>query len=379
MLTKFLRTISIVQRCCSTVGREAASKRGAPQEKKSYFGIEKHLVEAEKHENFLSKESENYEEGVRYLAHMMGKDSENLSEKEIEEAVSYLFPSSLYKREARPMLLPPSRIIPKKKSLQCSMDGRPFEALYYTRFPNYYNLMNEGAELLNHLKRVEDNNIRKGRMVPKEDESWETTKKNTFWLDYSYLKSSTLESISEVQYRHFMILLKRICAHPYSHLAQEFLMRFRKNKPGEIESIELPKLQKDEATGRQYVTSYGQRKMAFAEVRVYRPGIGELSVNDDRFLHAFPALSDREQVITPLVFTGLLGKVDVELKVRGNTKSSMSGAARLGIARALTCFLDDDNIRRLRLAGLLTMDMRFREKKKSGMPKARKTYIWKRR
>ena len=84
-------------------------------------------------------------------------------------------------------------------------------------------------------------------------------------------------------------------------------------------------------------------------MRVYKPGAGALTVNDGRFLEAFPLLSDREQVITPLVFSRLLGNVDVELRVSGGGPSSQAGAARLAIARALTCFLEEEDVLRLRL------------------------------
>lgn len=105
----------------------------------------------------------------------------------------------------------------------------------------------------------------------------------------------------------------------------------------------------DEATGRKFATSYGQRKTAFAEVRIFNPGVGKLTVNEGRFLEAFPLLSNREQVITPLVFTRMLGEVDVELTVSGGGETSRSGAARLAIARALSCFLEESDVHRLRL------------------------------
>lgn len=54
-------------------------------------------------EELLNEETAAYEEGVRYLAYMMGKNPENFSKDDIQEAVGYLFPSSLYNRSARPI------------------------------------------------------------------------------------------------------------------------------------------------------------------------------------------------------------------------------------------------------------------------------------
>lgn len=52
------------------------------------------------------------------------------------------------------------------------MDGRPFESFYYTRYPLYFNLMNEAAELLYDLKRAEDANIQKGILTPRINKAW---------------------------------------------------------------------------------------------------------------------------------------------------------------------------------------------------------------
>ena len=48
----------------------------------------------------------------------------------------------------------------------------------------------------------------------------------------------------------------------------------------------------------------------------------------------------------------------------------------MGIARALSSFMSADVIERMRLAGLLSVDPRRRERKKPGKHKARKSFTW---
>lgn len=57
-------------------------------------------------------------------------------------------------------------------ALQCSADGRPYESLYYTRYPNFYKIMNEAALTLNKLARIEDETVRSGFVIHSEKEAW---------------------------------------------------------------------------------------------------------------------------------------------------------------------------------------------------------------
>lgn len=51
----------------------------------------------------------------------------------------------------------------------------------------------------------------------------------------------------------------------------------------------------------------------------------------------------------PLIFTEMLGKVDVEANVAGGGPSGQAGAIRWGISMALRCFVDQDVIENMRL------------------------------
>ncbi|KAG7173427.1 28S ribosomal protein S9-like 2, partial [Homarus americanus] len=85
------------------------------------------------------------------------------------------------------------------------------------------------------------------------------------------------------------------------------------------------------------------------------------------------------QVIFPLQFTGLLGKVDVVADVEGGGTSGQSGAIRYAVSLALRSFVDQDMVEKMRIAGLLTRDPRRRERKKPGWKGARAKYTWKKR
>ena len=93
----------------------------------------------------------------------------------------------------------------------------------------------------------------------------------------------------------------------------------------------------------------------------------------------FYALKDRHQLLYPLQFTKLLGLVDMKVEVEGSGPSGQAGAMRYGLAMALRSFVDREVVGNMKLVGLLTQDIRVRERKKPGKVKARKGYTWKRR
>ena len=66
------------------------------------------------------------------------------------------------------------------------------------------------------------------------------------------------------------------------------------------------------------------------------------------------------------------GTYDVLARVHGGGGSGQAGALRLGIARALNEIDAEANRPALKKAGFLTRDARIKERKKSGLKKARK-------
>lgn len=62
------------------------------------------------------------------------------SPKSKQAAIEYLFPSGLYDRKARPFMRPPEEVFPPRKRIQFDRTGRPFHYMYFTGYPNFYDL-----------------------------------------------------------------------------------------------------------------------------------------------------------------------------------------------------------------------------------------------
>ncbi|NKB46778.1 MAG: 30S ribosomal protein S9 [Legionellales bacterium] len=131
----------------------------------------------------------------------------------------------------------------------------------------------------------------------------------------------------------------------------------------------------------------GRRKSSVARVFL-RPGKGHILVNKREFDDYFPRETARMIIRQPLVVVDMLGKFDLYITVKGGGSSGQAGAVRLGIARALVAYDEEDGStgtdessfrRKLRQAGLLTRDARRVERKKVGLHKARKAMQYSKR
>ncbi len=121
----------------------------------------------------------------------------------------------------------------------------------------------------------------------------------------------------------------------------------------------------------------GRRKTSVARVYL-RPGKGEITVNNRPFEIFFPTEAARVTVRQPLLATETADRFDVVIICDGGGVTGQAGAARLGIARALTEF----NIElrpRLKSLGMLTRDPRKHERKKYGQKGARKRFQFSKR
>ena len=88
---------------------------------------------------------------------------------------------------------------------------------------------------------------------------------------------------------------------------------------------------------------------------------------------------DRHQVMYPLQFTRLLGLVDVEVLVDAGGPSSQAGAIRYALSMSLRSFVDEETLEEMKICGLLTQDVRVRERKKPGQEGARRKFHWRKR
>ncbi len=126
----------------------------------------------------------------------------------------------------------------------------------------------------------------------------------------------------------------------------------------------------------------GRRKNSSARVFL-RPGKGEIKINDRKLEDYFGRETSCMVVRQPLETVDVLSKFDVFATVSGGGISGQAGAIRLGIARALVEFDEQDLVedsepapdsfrRKLRARGLLTRDSRIVERKKVGLHGARR-------
>ena len=120
-----------------------------------------------------------------------------------------------------------------------------------------------------------------------------------------------------------------------------------------------------------YFYGTGRRKSSVARVHVYENGTGTITING-RDIEEYFGLDTLKMVVRqPLVTTGLLGKVDVNVTVVGGGVSGQAGAIRHGVARALL-LVNPEYRPALKAAGFLTRDPRMKERKKYGLKAARR-------
>ncbi len=129
--------------------------------------------------------------------------------------------------------------------------------------------------------------------------------------------------------------------------------------------------------GTHYIWGTGRRKASIARVRI-KPGSGKILINQREVVDYFKKLRDQETALAPLNTLGMLGSFDVFANVSGGGSTGQAGAVSLGVARALSKHMPD-NEHDLRNKGLLTRDARMKERKKPGQPGARKSFQFSKR
>ncbi|XP_039288636.1 28S ribosomal protein S9, mitochondrial isoform X2 [Nilaparvata lugens] len=292
---------------------------------KTSKAMKAYLARAQKYNAFMAEKREEFATGKRHLANMMGVDHNTLTQKDIDEAIEYLFPSGLFVPAARPLMRPPEEVFPPKKDAEFDDFGRPFHTLFYTGKPNYYQLLH---------------------------------------------------------YANLIELLDRVAQHPYSYTIKDEILKYRiPFMSTSLSSFANSGVVQHDDQGREFVrfdNDVLRRKTARGSVTVYKNGTGKIKINGQDLLY-FERMQSREQILFPLQFTGLLNKVDIEATVHGGGTSTQAGVIRLGISLALRHFVDENMTEKMRIAGLLTRDVRRKERKKFGQMKARRKYTWKKR
>ncbi len=127
-----------------------------------------------------------------------------------------------------------------------------------------------------------------------------------------------------------------------------------------------------------YTETVGRRKTAIARVRITPSTRQSVVVNDRDLAAYFPTKSHQNNVLAPFAVSGVEGKFQVSVLVRGGGVSAQSEAIRHGISRAIT-ELHANARTPLKKEGFLKRDPRAKERRKFGLKKARKAAQWAKR
>ncbi|XP_058060157.1 small ribosomal subunit protein uS9m [Anopheles bellator] len=361
---------------CATGEAGTIKDVGSAHKSQISKAMKAYLERAKEYERCLKVAQIEYKLGKRHLANMMGVDVDNFTKQDIDLAIQYLFPSALYDPGARPTLKPPEEFIPKTKGAEFDETGRPFHSFFYTGRPNFFQLLHDIGENINKLNAMEDITKEKGNSKVLTDRKLNIN--GSEWLSKELLEKKIVETITDTEYDNYVNAMNRLVSHPLSEHAKSFVFQYRKPLISKIENDTIAAPQED-SDGRQFVTIYEcLRKTARGDVTMKFPGSGSVEINGHD-LRNMGCTQHREQILFPLLFTKMAGKVDVQANVIGGGPSSQAGAVRWGIAMALRSFVDAEQISRMRIAGLLSRDYRRRERKKPGQAGARRKYTWKKR
>lgn len=343
--------------------------------KKLSKAMKMYLEKSKEYYALIEKETARYEIGKRHLANMMGEDPDQFNESDIKRAIRYLLPSGIYDRRARPIMCHPTTLFGNRKEAQFDETGRPHHWLFYTCKPQYNQILYNVAEFLKNLNEKQDQMIKQNKLPSAEDKF---NALGSTWITPEELEKKLLEELTTREYEYFTKSMDRLVEHPLSAQISEFIMKYRKVLQSSTQNLKLPELRYDSNDRPFVVIKSCKRKTAVANVKVTGQGSGMITING-KDISYFPLVQDREQILFPLIFTNLTGKVDIEATVSGGGPTGQSGAIRVGIAYGLRNFVDVEMIEKMRIAGLLTKDPRTRERKKFGQEGARRKFTWKKR
>ncbi|CAH2042460.1 unnamed protein product, partial [Iphiclides podalirius] len=94
------------------------------KKKKISKAMRAYLERAKEHDDFMRKQQLEFNIGKRHLANMMGEDPETFTQKDVDRAIEYLFPSGIYDPAARPLMKPPEEVFPARKAAEFDEAGQ---------------------------------------------------------------------------------------------------------------------------------------------------------------------------------------------------------------------------------------------------------------
>ncbi|XP_051162936.1 28S ribosomal protein S9, mitochondrial [Leptopilina boulardi] len=236
-----------------------------------------YVERSKEHNEFINKARAEYQIGKRHLANMMGENPDNFSQDEVNKAIEYLFPSGIYDPHARPVMKPPDEIFPPRKAAEFDESGRPFNSMFYTCRPNYYQTLHKIVGKMHELDEKEDELYEKGL---RPNEKLKLDLETSVWITKSNFEKMLLEPLPDNLYEYFINTMERLATHPISYEAKDFIMNYRKKLKNISDAIEILSIQYD-ADGRSFVyVSNCQRKSAKADVILRGEGSGKITINE---------------------------------------------------------------------------------------------------
>lgn len=339
-----------------------------------------YLKRAREHKEFLLKETKEFERGKRHLANMMGIESQEMTQDDIDDAVKYLFPSGLFDCRARPMMKHPDFLFKAQKDAQFDTEGRPHHHLFYTIKPNYHEALSQVNQHMRELNKFEDEQLAKGILDPPEDSRFEFS--GRAWLGQREMCDKFIEKIAEHEHEYFTKCLDQLTMHPYSSKVGDFIKSLSRELQGQSFNLDLPELTRDEETGQIYTEIVSKKREHKVLVKTVLNGSGKLDIDGHDILY-FDAPYFRRAILFPLQISNMIDKVDIFAKVVVQPKTFGQGAIamaiRSAVSRSIAAYVDSETREQMRLAGLLAPDVRLKERKKFGQEGARRKYTWKKR
>lgn len=339
-----------------------------------------YLKRAREHKEFLLNETKEFERGKRHLANIMGIESSSMTQKDVDDAISYLFPSALFEKRARPMMKHPDLLYRAQKDAQFDSEGRPHHFLFYTTRPNYYEQLHTIQRHLKDLNEFEDEQLAQGVLDPPSDAKYSSSGRE--WVEHDKFALNLIENISEAQYQYFVNCLQHLADHPYSNRVKQFLDQHSKELAGQSTNLQLPELKQDESTGQIYTELMSRHREHNMLVRTVLNGSGKIDIEGHDILY-FKDIYLRRAIYFPISLTGMQDKIDIYARFERMPihigQKSVAQIIRESVSFSIAAFVDEERRERMRLAGLLTIDTRVKERKKFGQMKARRKYTWKKR
>ncbi|VDL73372.1 unnamed protein product [Nippostrongylus brasiliensis] len=112
MIRSVLPSVRVARLLCTEAVASSSYVEEKPL-KKVGRALETYLRLSKEHVSMMARERADFELGRRHLANMMNLDVHTMTQEDIDRAIQYLFPSSLFDLKARPVMRPPDEILPK--------------------------------------------------------------------------------------------------------------------------------------------------------------------------------------------------------------------------------------------------------------------------